>query len=141
LAPPPLHTSLHELDQCACRLARQAAKEEQIMNRAVLIATVAAFALAGCRASTAPENRAEGGTTETATATGWTPFVNDFISGWFKLDPAFAVYEGKHEFDGQLPDWSNAGLKRQADFLNAAIQRAQSFPDAQLSAQQRFERD
>ena len=43
-------------------------------------------------------------------------FVNDFINGWFKLDPSFAVYEGKHEFDGQLPDWSDAGLKRAGRF-------------------------
>jgi len=71
----------------------------------------------------------------------WTKFVDGFIDGWFKLDPAFAVYEGKHEFDGQLPDWSDAGLKRQADFLNAAVTKAQGFTNANLTPRQRFERD
>jgi hypothetical protein len=71
----------------------------------------------------------------------WQPFVDSFIDGWFKLNPSFAVYEGKHEFDGQLPDWSEAGLKRQADFLNAAIQKAQGFSDASLTGEQKFQRD
>jgi uncharacterized protein (DUF885 family) len=112
-----------------------------MMKRAVLIATAAALALGGCKVSNAPGNGSGNGEASEATANGWTPFVDGFINGWFKLDPAFAVYQGKHEFDGQLPDWSDAGLKRQADFLNAGIRKAQSFPDSQLSPQQRFERD
>jgi hypothetical protein len=80
-----------------------------------------------------------GGATQANPA--WPPFVDGFVNGWFKLDPAFAVYQGKHEFDGQLPDWSEAGLKHQADFLTAAIHKAQSFSDASLTPQQRFERD
>ena len=61
----------------------------------------------------------------------WTPFVNDFISGWFKLDPAFAVYEGKHEFDGQLPDWSNAGLKRR--WISSMRRSPRPRPSSELS--------
>ncbi|HEX5238377.1 MAG TPA: DUF885 domain-containing protein [Sphingomicrobium sp.] len=110
------------------------------MNRAVLIATAAAIALGGCQASTSSGN-GSGNASAQAGSAQWTPFVNDFINDWFKLDPSFAVYEGKHEYDGQLPDWSDAGLKRQADFLNAEIAKAQTFKDAQLSPQQRFERD
>ncbi|MCM8732104.1 DUF885 domain-containing protein [Hephaestia sp. GCM10023244] len=71
----------------------------------------------------------------------WTPFVDDFIAGWFRLDPGFAVYQGKHEFDGQLPDWSDAGLKKQAAFLHQAIEKAQQFTPETLSPEQRFERD
>lgn len=115
------------------------------MNRAALIVTAAAIALGGCQASTNSGNQNAATTygpsgAKTANPT-WTPFVNDFLNEWFKLDPAFAVYQGKHEFDGQLPDWSNAGLKRQVDYLNGAIARAQGFSDSQLSPQQRFERD
>jgi len=111
------------------------------------LATIAVAALAACtpsqhkgannQAATIPYGP---GGAKTANPD-WTPFVNGFIDGWFKLDPSFAVYEGKHEFDGQLPDWSDAGLKRQADFLNAAIRKAQGFSDASLTPQQRFERD
>ena len=69
----------------------------------------------------------------------WKPFVDSFIAGWFKLDPAFAVYEGKHEYDGRLPDWSDAGLQRQVDYLRQAITKAGAFDTASLSPQQRFE--
>ena len=67
-------------------------------------------------------------------------FRDGFIEGWFKLDPANAVYQGRHDFDGQLPDWSAAGLKRQSEFLHQAINRAEKFGDS-LSPQEAFERD
>jgi len=113
---------------------------------------VCAFALAGLAACSGNQgNTTSSGETNAAAmyAPGgasqpnpdWQPFVDSFIDGWFKLNPSFAVYEGKHEFDGQLPDWSEAGLKRQADFLNAAIQKAQGFSDASLTGEQKFQRD
>ena len=34
------------------------------------------------------------------------------VSAEFEMIPDFAVYEGRHEFDGKLPDWSAAGLSR-----------------------------
>ena len=112
------------------------------------LATIGAAALAGCAPSQQGNGAAEAANAisygpggATAPNPDWTPFVNGFIDGWFKLDPAFAVYQGKHEFDGRLPDWSEAGLKRQADFLNAALRKAQGFSDASLTPQQRFERD
>lgn len=118
--------------------------------RAWVFVTAAAAALAGCSVSTSSGNAAENGSDgagsygsggATQANAQWTPFVQSFLDGWFKLDPAFAVYQGKHEFDGQLPDWSNAGLTRQADYLKEAITKAQGFSDASLTPQQRFERD
>lgn len=114
------------------------------------LATIGVMALAACAPSGQQDNAsAEGNAAAISYGPGsaaqpnpnWTPFVNGFIDGWFRIDPSFAVYQGKHEFDGQLPDWSDAGLKREADFLNKAIARAQSFSDADLTPQQRFERD
>src|SRR5690242_10058957 len=119
------------------------------MKKGRWLATIAVATLAACAPSKQNGNQSAGADAAIPYGPGgattpnadWTPFVNGFIDGWFKLDPAFAVYEGKHEFDGQLPDWSEAGLKRQADFLNAAIKKAQGFSDASLTPQQRFERD
>jgi uncharacterized protein (DUF885 family) len=114
------------------------------------LATIALAALAACAPSQQNGNANAGNDTAaipygpggaTTPNPDWTPFVDSFINGWFKLDPAFAVYQGKHEFDGQLPDWSAAGLKRQADYLNTAITKAEEFSDASLTPQQRFERD
>ena len=60
----------------------------------------------------------------------------------FQLDPANAVYQGRHDFDGQLPDWSEAGLKAQADFLPRGDPRCDArFDGTRMSAGERFERD
>lgn len=58
-----------------------------------------------------------------------------------ELDPYFAVYQGKHEFDGQLPDWSEAGLKTQSDFLAQSISEARKFDDSALNPEARLEKD
>ena len=72
---------------------------------------------------------------------GWAAFRDGYIEAWFALDPSNAVYQGRHDFDGRLPDWSDAGLKRQADFLRTSIAKARGFPAAALSPADRFERD
>jgi hypothetical protein len=41
----------------------------------------------------------------------WPRFVSAFIETYFEANPQFAVYQGRHEFDGRLPDWTEAGLK------------------------------
>lgn len=66
-------------------------------------------------------------------------FVTATIERHFQLDPAFAVYQGRHDFDGRLPDWSEAGLAAQIAFFQEAIAKAQSFTG--LTAAQAFERD
>ena len=71
--------------------------------------------------------------------TGWSSFRDAYIEGWFKIDPANAVYQGRHDFDGQLADWSAAGLKTRGDFLRDAITRAKAMTG--LSGQDAFERD
>ncbi|MET0365922.1 MAG: DUF885 domain-containing protein [Sphingobium sp.] len=58
-----------------------------------------------------------------------------------QLDPYFAVYQGRHAYDGQLPDWSETGLKAQADFLEKSIADARAFGNDALSPERRFERD
>lgn len=69
----------------------------------------------------------------------WTSFQNRFIDQYFELNPTFAAYQGRHEFDGRLPDWSETGLTAQKDFLRTAIQDAEAFNN--LTPQQDYERD
>lgn len=71
----------------------------------------------------------------------WDSFSADYIENDFRTDPTNGVYQGRHEFDGRLPDWSPAGLKARADFLKSAIRTAQAFDAAGLTPEQRFERD
>ena len=71
-------------------------------------------------------------------AKNWTEFRANFLKGYFPLNPNFAVYQGKHEFDGQLPDWSPEGLEKQAAYLEKAIADAKAFDgemtDAEIEA-------
>jgi hypothetical protein len=71
----------------------------------------------------------------------WDAFVNDYLDGYFALTPTTGVYQGRHEFDGQLPDWSEAGLKKKIAWLQAKQAAALAFADDTLDARQKFERD
>jgi uncharacterized protein (DUF885 family) len=74
-------------------------------------------------------------------ATTWDAFTSDFIEATFKARPHFAVWAGRHEFDGQLPDWSASGLRKEVERLQQVRKRALGFKDSLLTGQQRFERD
>jgi hypothetical protein len=71
----------------------------------------------------------------------WDAFVEQFLNDYFQANPQFAVYQGKHEYDGQLADWSEAGLKKEVVRLKAERIKAAAFRDDQLDERQRFERD
>lgn len=71
----------------------------------------------------------------------WDSFVNDFIESYFAANPDKAVWAGRHEFDGKLPDWSPEGLKKEVERLDAQRKQALAFDATSLSAGQRFERD
>jgi len=78
--------------------------------------------------------------TTASSAASWTEFRDQFLAGYFPLNPTFAVYQGKHEFDGQLPDWSPEGIEKQAVYLEKAIADAKAF-DGEMTAAEKFERD
>ncbi|MBU0864684.1 MAG: DUF885 domain-containing protein, partial [Alphaproteobacteria bacterium] len=78
--------------------------------------------------------------TTAPSAASWTEFRDQFLAGYFPLNPTFAVYQGKHEFDGQLPDWSPEGIEKQAAYLEKAIADAKAF-DGEMTAAEKFERD
>ena len=68
----------------------------------------------------------------------WTNFVSSTVEQLFQLDPVYAAFEGRHEFDGQLDDWSDAGIQRTVDFWNTTIAAANA--QTGLNSDQEFER-
>src|SRR6267142_3590472 len=42
----------------------------------------------------------------------WNRFVAGFLETYFEANPLFAVNQGRHEYDGKFPDWTEAGLQR-----------------------------
>jgi hypothetical protein len=103
------------------------------MRRAAFLFLLACTLLIGCQR---PENAETAGSRSTAS---WVATRDALIEEYLKSQPAFAVYQGRHEFDGQLPDWSADGLAAQVKWLHAARDRAMSVTD--LSGADAFERD
>jgi len=80
-------------------------------------------------------------TAHAETSAGWQRFSNDFIEATFAIDPVFAVHQGRHEYDGGIPDLSRQGVERQARHYRDWMQRALEFDPAGLSDREAFERD
>ncbi|MFO7550944.1 MAG: DUF885 domain-containing protein [Haliea sp.] len=71
----------------------------------------------------------------------WGAYVEQYLESYFEAHPAFAVYKGRHEFDGQLPDWSAAGIAAEIARLKQQRAEAEAFAADALTAEQRFQRD
>jgi uncharacterized protein (DUF885 family) len=71
----------------------------------------------------------------------WDTFRDGFIEGALAADPSFAVYEGRHDFDGKLPDFSDAGLAKRIAFLKSSRDSAAKFDSASLSPANKIERE
>jgi uncharacterized protein (DUF885 family) len=95
----------------------------------------AAFALAAC------QSVEQGPPAPSAAAESWPQFMARYIDQDFAANPGFAVYQGKHEYDGRLPDWSETGLQNEKERLRSALAAAQAFDPRRLTREQRFERD
>lgn len=91
----------------------------------------------GCEATPAPPI---GSAAHTAGSAEWTHQLRQFEEGYFALNPPFAVTQGRHDYDGRLPDWSAAGIRSTARWLHAQRTQAEAFDQNTLSVEQRFER-
>ena len=80
-------------------------------------------------------------TAPAAATPGWPDFTAAFIEARFKADPGFAVQSGRHDFDGQMPDWSRAALEAEVAALRAQRVDLEKFDAASLTPAQRFERE
>jgi uncharacterized protein (DUF885 family) len=69
----------------------------------------------------------------------WSRFQSEYIEASFERSPTFGASQGRHEYDGLLPDWSEAGLKAEAAFYKTSIDKAAGFQN--LSDAERFQRD
>ena len=103
----------------------------------LLMAAWLAGVLAGCGSGAAPPPPAA----PSARTNGWASFRDGFLDAYFKAHPDVAVSAGRHEFDGQLPDWSAAGIAQEVRRLHAARDQALAFKDPSLNDAERFERD
>ena len=71
----------------------------------------------------------------------WPQLVEGWIESDLKANPINAAYQGRHEYDGLFPDWSDAGLKAEAQRLKDWEAKAKAVDVAALSDAEKFERD
>ena len=114
----------------------------QASFRAVSFVALLLVAVTACNRSPPPAAQAPAAAAPTATTQSeWPGFVDQLIEAYFVQHPSFAAGQGRHEFDGQLPDWSAAGIQKTIDWLEQSRATTLEFTDNELSLDQRFQRD
>jgi len=101
--------------------------------RCILI--LATIVIAACAAPTSKRAKSA----EAAAGAPWPGFVDQVIEAYFAQNPSFGVAVGRHEYDGQLPDWSPAGIQKHVVWLEQTQKRASDFDDGSLSVTERFQ--
>jgi hypothetical protein len=71
----------------------------------------------------------------------WQEAANGFMQSYFAAQPFFAAQAGKHEYDGQLPDVSEHGLKREVARLHDERDRLAAIDPKPLQPNERFDRE
>ena len=108
--------------------------------RRTLCMVMVLAALAGCDRSQQSNTRATEPPAPVVNVE-WTKYVEEFVESYFRANPSFAVWQGRHEFDGQMPDWSAEGIKKEIARLEQMRARAVGFKDDSLMPEERFQRD
>ena len=96
--------------------------------------------LTACNKAEEPEPAARP-RAEISQAETWEEFVTRQIEARIDAHPQWAVFQGRHEYDGQLPDWSRAGIEKEIARLQRARDEAMAFTDERMSAEQLYQRE
>src|SRR5262245_28628338 len=108
----------------------------------VRIATLALLVMSlACTPEEAPKVVQPTTTTVIDTTAAWADVSTAFIAATFEIDPVFAVNQGRHEYDGRLPDLSAEGIAEEINYLRAWQEQARAIDPAGLSPRDAFERD
>ena len=110
---------------------------------ALLAATAVAVCsgLSACSQQPAPPPAQPAPDPHAAVQAAWSGYAGRFIEDYFKLDPFFAVQNGRHEFDGQMTDFSAEALAKKIDWLKKTRTEAEGFDTTALTMDQNFERE
>jgi hypothetical protein len=93
--------------------------------------------LTACNPSTPPPPRPKGPSPASAA---WLKQSNAFIEDYLQAQPSFAAQAGRHEFDGQLPDVSAHGIKREIARLRDQRDQISAVDPNTLEPRERFDR-
>jgi uncharacterized protein (DUF885 family) len=71
----------------------------------------------------------------------WNRLTASFIQSYFDARPFFAAQSGRHEYDGQLPDLSNHGIRREIARLHDERNHVAAVDPKTLEPRERFDRE
>ena len=71
----------------------------------------------------------------------WDVYIDEFIESYLAAHPAFAVAQGRHEYDGVLPDWSKSGIDAEIERLKEARTDALDFTGEELGEEGLWQRE
>jgi hypothetical protein len=111
------------------------------MKKAAFLVIIALLAFASaCQQPQQPAATTNTNTASTGKAD-WDGYVAKFLDDYFRANPTFAVMQGKHEYDGKFPDWTDQGIKSEIMRLKGERDKVTQFKDADLDDRQKVERD
>jgi uncharacterized protein (DUF885 family) len=103
------------------------------------LSLVLLLAIAGCNQSQQSKAPAQRPPSEASIK--WRETADGFVKDYFDAQPFFAAEAGKHEYDGQLPDLSAHGIKREIARLHQQRDSLTSVDSSKLEPRERFDRD
>ena len=103
------------------------------------VAVMLSVGMAGC--DQAPQSSAPVKKPPSRASVQWANTANGFIEDYLRAQPSLAAQAGRHEFDGQLPDLSAHGLKREIARLHDARQTIAAVDPSPLEPRERFDRE
>jgi uncharacterized protein (DUF885 family) len=71
----------------------------------------------------------------------WDKLTQGFIQSYLDAQPFFAAQSGRHEFDGQMPDVSNHGIRREIARLHDERDQISAVDPKTLEPRERFDRE
>jgi len=104
-----------------------------------VLSCVLLSAVAGCNQS--PQSQAPAQRPPSQASLQWRDTADGFVKDYFAAQPFFAAQAGKHEYDGQLPDLSAHGLKREIARLHEERDTLTGVDPAPLEPRERFDRE
>src|SRR6187401_345423 len=108
---------------------------------AITIILFTSIIFLGCQPPATNSNLANVNSNSTASNAKWDAYVEQFITDDFTSNPPLGVSQGRHEFDGKFPDWSEDGLTKELARLRSEREKVAAFKYDELDERQRFEHD
>jgi hypothetical protein len=108
------------------------------LNVGAALSGVLLLLVSACNSSTPPPTQAKG---PAPANPAWIKLSGEFIEDYMRAQPVFAAEAGRHEYDGQLPDLSGHGIKREIARLHDWKDQLAAVDAATLTPRERFDRD